>query len=167
VQTIPLALVTDVVEVLVYGGVDGPTLAGAVELVSPSNKDRPARREAFVSKCAAYVQQGVGLLIVDIVTERTANLHDALMARLSPETPPWGAALYATAYRPVGENDETHLDVWREELAVGRPLPTLPLWLNGGLCLPADLGATYDLACQECRIPLKAGGVTPPSQPVQ
>ena len=32
-----------------------PQLAGAVELVSPANKDRPASREAFVSKCAAYL----------------------------------------------------------------------------------------------------------------
>src|SRR5256885_100325 len=40
VQTIPFALATDVVEVLVYDSRDGPTLAGAIELVSPANKDR-------------------------------------------------------------------------------------------------------------------------------
>src|SRR5580704_16184484 len=67
-QTVPLALVTDVVEVLVYGGLDGPALAGAVELVSPSNKDRPESRDAFTSKCAAFAQQGIGLIVVDIVT---------------------------------------------------------------------------------------------------
>src|SRR4051812_33309630 len=41
VQTIPLALATDVVEVFVYDSRGGPTLAGAFELVSPANKDRP------------------------------------------------------------------------------------------------------------------------------
>ena len=53
--------ITDVVEVLVFDREGGPTLAGAIELLSPSNKDRPANRDAFVTKCAAYIQQGIGL----------------------------------------------------------------------------------------------------------
>src|SRR5512135_1035196 len=60
VRTIPLALLTDVVEVQIFTKEGGPTLVGAVELVSPANKDRAAHRDAFVSKCAAYLQQGVG-----------------------------------------------------------------------------------------------------------
>lgn len=39
-QTIPFAVVTDVVEVLLYDGREGPALAAAIELVSPANKDR-------------------------------------------------------------------------------------------------------------------------------
>src|SRR5439155_6453292 len=70
VQTIPFALATDVVEVLVYDSREGPTLAGAIELVSPANKDRPAHRQAFVSKCESYLQSGAGLLIIDVVTAR-------------------------------------------------------------------------------------------------
>jgi hypothetical protein len=42
--------------------------------------------------------------------------------------------------------------VWHEPLAVGRPLPTLPLWLTGGLCLPVELGATYERTCVEQRV---------------
>src|SRR5207244_1868906 len=56
-QTVPIALLSDVVEVLVYSREGGPTLAGAIELVSPANKDRLAHRDALVSKCAAYLQQ--------------------------------------------------------------------------------------------------------------
>src|SRR4051794_24599510 len=48
--TIPFSIVTDTVEVLVFGTTEGPVLAGAIELVSPANRDRPAHREAFVSK---------------------------------------------------------------------------------------------------------------------
>ena len=55
-QTIPFPVVTDVVEVLVYDSREGPVLAAAIELVSPANKDRPAHREAFVSKCETYLQ---------------------------------------------------------------------------------------------------------------
>src|SRR5262249_34701535 len=81
-QTLPLPLLTDRAEIQVRGPYDQPTLAGAIELVSPANKDRPEHRDAFVSKCAAYLQQGVGLVVVDIVTERHASLHAALLNRL-------------------------------------------------------------------------------------
>src|SRR5437763_15130433 len=80
-QTVPIAVAGDTVEALVFDSSAGPTLAGAVELVRPANKDRPASRDAFVSKCAAYVQQGVGLVVVDVVTERAAQLHDDLLTR--------------------------------------------------------------------------------------
>ena len=56
--TLPLTLVTDVVEVLVYHREGDTILAGAVEFVSPANKDRPATREAFAVKCQTYLQQG-------------------------------------------------------------------------------------------------------------
>ena len=48
------------------------------------------------------------------------------------------------------------LDVWRESLELGRPLPTLPLWLRGGLCLPVELEATYERTCLEQRVRLAA-----------
>src|SRR5207237_8559496 len=72
-QTVPIALITDLVEVLVYSRAGGPTLAGAIELISPANKDRAPHRDAFVSKCAAYLQQGVAVILVDVVTDRQAN----------------------------------------------------------------------------------------------
>jgi hypothetical protein len=53
-QTIPFTLTTDTVEVAVYNHDAGPILAGAIELVSPANKDRPDQREAFLSKCETY-----------------------------------------------------------------------------------------------------------------
>src|SRR5207237_4768062 len=71
-----------VVEVGVFSRSGGPQLAGAVELVSPANKDRPLHREAFVSKCVTYLQAGVGLVLVDVVTERAADLYRDLLMRL-------------------------------------------------------------------------------------
>ena len=53
-QTVRFSLVTDVVEVQIFNREAGPVLAGAIELVSPANKDRTAHRDAFVSKCAAH-----------------------------------------------------------------------------------------------------------------
>jgi hypothetical protein len=42
--------------------------------------------------------------------------------------------------------------MWQAAVAVGDPLPTLPLWLRGNLCLPIDLDATYHRTCHEQRI---------------
>jgi hypothetical protein len=147
-------LITDIVEVAVYNGEGSPVLAGAIELVSPANKDRAAHRDAFISKCATYLQQGVGLVIVDVVTGRSANLHDELLARFaesSSATPP-SADLYAAAYRPVEREGHPQLAVWPERLAIGQMLPTLPLWLRGALCLPVELEATYERTCREQRL---------------
>lgn len=152
--TLPLVIVTDVVEVRIIRGEGGPVLAGAIEFVSPSNKDRPLAREAFVSKCAAYLQQGAGLLVVDIVTERRANLHQELLSRVSPETLSGpDADLYAAAYRPFTRGGQPTLELWHETLRLGGPLPTLPLWLRGGFQLPVNLEATYEKACQKLRVP--------------
>jgi hypothetical protein len=58
---VALALMTDELEVLVYeDAAGGLRLVGAVEFVSPANKDRPEAREAFVTKCADYLFRGSG-----------------------------------------------------------------------------------------------------------
>jgi hypothetical protein len=152
-QTIPFAIATDQVEVLVFDREAGPTLVGAIELVRPANKDRAAHRDAFVSKCLTYLHEAIGLIVVDIVTARSGNLHDELLLRLAgPDAANWGAELYAAAYRPVGREGELCLDIWKETLAVGRALPTMPLWLPGDLCLPVELATTYERTCLEHRI---------------
>jgi hypothetical protein len=158
-QTVPFAVITDFVEVTIFHTEGGPTLAGAIELVSPANKDRPEHRDAFVAKCQTLLQQGIGLLVVDVVTARRANLHTELMARLQvPNATLLNADLYAVAYHPVSREGEPHLDLWPVGLAVGQPLPTMPLWLRGGLSLPVELEATYERTCLEQRV--TANGVS-------
>jgi hypothetical protein len=151
--TLPIVLVADVVEVQVYSEIEGPTLVGAIELVSPANKDRPETRDALISKCAGYLQAGVGLLMVDVVTERNANLHQELLARLSQSNGQHQELLFAAAYRSVTEDHQTRVEWWLEPLQLGGMLPTLPLWLLNGPCLPIDLEGTYEKTCKDIRIP--------------
>lgn len=106
--SVPLAVSDTVVEVGIFSRSGGPTLAGAVELVSPANKDRPAHRDALISKCAAYLQAGVGLVLVNVVTERPADLHRDLLARLGAPEPGRGPALSGVAYRPVERDGLPH-----------------------------------------------------------
>jgi hypothetical protein len=152
VLTVPFPLVSDTVEVTIHAEEAGPTLVGAIELISPSNKDRPEHREAFTAKCETYLQQGVGLLIVDVVTSRHANLHRELLTRIGAESPPGNMQLYAAAYRLVRRSDEAQLDIWAEELSLGQPLPSMPLWLAGHLCIQTDFEATYQRTCREQRV---------------
>lgn len=146
---------SDVFEVQVLSEAEGPRLVAAVELVSPSNKDRPANRRAFAVKCASYLQSGVSVIVVDVVTERAGNLYAELLQllRIQVATPGQGEhELYATAQRIVPARSGLHLETWVDALALGGSLPTLPLWLEPDLCLPLDLEATYQAACVARRI---------------
>ena len=76
---------------------------GAIELVSPVNKDRAEARLAFAAKCVSYLTRGIGLIAVDIVTNHLANLHNEVMrlfGRGEPYLLPTAVATYAVVYRP-------------------------------------------------------------------
>jgi len=130
-----------------------PRLAGAVELVSPANKDRPAARRAFAGKCAGYLRAGVGLVVCDPVTTRQQGLHSELLELLELDaTDPAGVApLYAVAYR-AGNTPLARLEVWPQALSLGAALPTLPLWLAESQVVPVDLETSYAAACRLLRI---------------
>jgi len=148
-------LVPEGLEVLVFSSEGGPTLVGAIELVSPANKDRPATRRAFAAKCASYLHQGIGLMIVDVVTSRSANLHNELVQLLDQPAEflqPQATELYAVAYRPVRRSENDWIEIWPAELTVGKALPDLPLWLSPDLVVPVSLESTYGDACQRRRL---------------
>lgn len=150
----PAALI-DTFSVRVFSTAEGLTLVAVIELVSPGNKDRRANRRAFAAKCASYLAQGVSLIVVDIVTSRRANLHNELM-RLMEAAPeldfPDEVTLYAAAYCPVRRSEQEEIDYWRRPLALGAPLPTLPLRLTGDQFVPVDFDAAYQEACRRRRL---------------
>ena len=146
--TVPFAVASDEVEVRFFDS--GAALIGVIELVSPAHKDCPATRDGFNARCLTYLKSGVGVLVVDVVTTESADLHAELMRRINPDLPAAPIrSLAATSYRP----DPGRLEFWRELLAVGGVLPTMPLWLKTGPCLPVDLEATY----QQARLNLRIG----------
>src|SRR5262249_5730596 len=104
-------------------------------------------RRAFAAKCASYLQRGIGLVIVDIVTDRHANLHDELVRLLEQAEAfefPTAAPLYAVAYHPIRRDPGgDQIDIWPAPMAGGQPLPTARLALRGGPMLPLDLELTY------------------------
>jgi len=144
----------DEIEVEIFSDEGDPRLAAAIELVSPRNKDRPRARGAFTTKCADHLRHGRGLVVVDAVNMRPANLHaDLLDALGAGPTPAEPGALTAVAYKSVAANHGGgQLLAWPTELQIGQPLPTVPLWLAADLAVPLDIEASHTAACADLRI---------------
>jgi hypothetical protein len=147
----------DVFEVKVYDEDRARTLVAAVELVSPANKDRASHRRAFVAKCAAYLQENVSVIIVDVVTTRHHHLYRELAEFLDLNQAARNAVpvnLYAVALRAIRpRRGKMRLEVWPAQLALGTALPTLPLWLGPDIAVALDLEASYEFACDSLSIP--------------
>lgn len=149
-QVVAPALFPDEIEIRIYDGPGSWHLVGAMELISRSNKNTPERREAFVCKCATYLRAGVSVVLVDVVTDRHANLHNQLLDLLSVEggrmadpTP-----VYASANRPIKRGGRDEMDIWFSPCTVGTELPTMPLRLTGDLFVPIEMELTYDEVLQ-------------------
>jgi hypothetical protein len=146
-------------EVLVYDDTRARHLVAAVEIVSPVNKDRRQSRRAFVTKCAALLEQGVCVAIVDLVTTRNCNLYLETLGQIEQSDPAISAnppGIYAASCRwhRTGENGEAQkrLEAWAYPLTLGQPLPMLPLWLTGELAVSLDLESSYEDTCRALRI---------------
>jgi hypothetical protein len=147
----------DTYEVRVYQDLGGAELRAAIELISPTNKDRPGSRRTFAAKCAGYLKHGISVVIVDVVTLRSANLHAELMEVLEVEAAQsaWqsDSGLCAVAYRAVTARGNPHLEAWPESLRMGETLPAMPLWLSVDLCIPVALEESCQTTCRSLRIP--------------
>jgi Protein of unknown function (DUF4058) len=149
------AVFPDTFEVRVYAERGGWNLVGAVELVSPRNKDRAEERQAFATKVASYLHEGVSVVLIDIVTNRRPNLHNEVLGRLSGAEAarlPDEVLLYTAAYRPVRRDERSEIDIWTERCTIGAPLPTMPLRLTHDLFVPVEFEATYMETCRGRRI---------------
>ena len=160
------AIFPDSIEIRIYSSSAGPVLVSAIELVSPANKDREDHCAAFADKCLSYLRSGVGVVTIDIVTDRHADLTARVLNGLGapPQIirPPAGA-LTAAVYRPLRrmvpeparpeEPFADRLQVWLKNLRVGETLPTVPLPLDKGQLLPLELEASYSDALRRGRFP--------------
>lgn len=131
-------------------------LLGVVEFVCQDTKADHECGYAFVCKVITHLSRGVGVIVVDIVTSKQANLHQAWADMTDgPEIPgvPRGEPnIYAVSYGPRMHGESPVIDVWARPLAVGAGLPELPLALKGYGCVAIDLNATYTEACRRNRL---------------
>src|SRR5271163_4225709 len=80
----------DVYEVRIYDSRRNRRLVAAIEIVSPSNKDRPETRGTFVSKVATLLKNDVCVSIVDVVSTSHFNLYADLLKFLESADPALG-----------------------------------------------------------------------------
>ncbi len=140
-------------EVLVYDVSLERRLVAAIEIVSPGNKDRPENSRSFVYKCESLLHRDVCVAIVDLVTIRNANLYRELAELIGAAEPAAvRTPIYAVVCRPRRSGRRWRVDAWQHELAIGEPLPTLPLWLTDKMYIPVDLEASYLETCRGLRI---------------
>jgi hypothetical protein len=128
-------------------------LIAAVEVVSPRNKDRADAKETYTSRYLGYLRLGVHLMLVDVLPRpRGFSFSDAITSNLGldlPPLPPPFAAVYCVGeIVPVGEDMGSLVDLWRRSLAVGQPLPALPLPLDVHRKVAIDLEETYHRAAK-------------------
>jgi hypothetical protein len=142
----------DEYEVRIYDTERGRQLVAAIEIVSPSNKDRADTRELFVGKVASLLQQGVCVSLVDLVSIRQANLYAnllKLLGRADPALTRTTPYLYAVTLRSRKPPKRRQLlDAWFYPMIVGQSLPTLPIWLTPDLRVMLPLETSYEETCR-------------------
>lgn len=145
----------DVYEVRIYDSRRNRRLVAAIEIVSPSNKDRPETRGTFVSKVAALLKHEICVSIVDVVSTSYFNLYADLMSFLKSRDPSLGdepPPMYAVTVRTRHEGRRCLMDNWYHPLAIAQPLPTLPIWLKETWAISLDLESSYEETCRTLRI---------------
>ena len=145
----------DVYEVRIYDSRRNRRLVAAIEIVSPSNKDRPETRGTFVAKAAALLKHDICLSMIDIVSTSGFNLYGELLRFLESTDPVLGdepAPIYAATLRLRSEGRRRLLDSWYHPLTIGQPLPTLPVWLKPTLAVALDVESSYEETCRTLRI---------------
>ncbi len=145
----------DVYEVRIYDSRRNRRLVAAIEIVSPSNKDRPETRGTFVSKVATLLKHDICVSIVDVVSTSPFNLYADLMRFLGSTDPALGEpppSMYAVTLRMRYEGQRRMMDNWYHPLAIGQPLPTLPIWLTEHFAVSLTLESSYEETCRTLRI---------------
>jgi hypothetical protein len=130
---------------LVVRHVNGHRIVALLEVVSPSNKDRPRHVAQFARKVAGALRAGVHVLVVDLFPP---GPHD--LAGIHGENAQWVDEA-AEPYRlPPGEpltlasyTDGDRPKAYLEHLTVGWALPEMPLFLAPGRYVNVPLEPTY------------------------
>lgn len=118
-------------------------VVAVIEIVSPGNKSSRHALRSFVEKCAELLREGIHLLVVDLFPPSPRDpqgLHKAIWdeVRDEPFELPPDKPLTVAAYS-AGVPQMAYV----EPVAVGDPLPVLPIFLDPDTYVPAPLETTY------------------------
>ncbi len=125
-------------------------LVAVVEIVSPGNKSSQYALRSFVEKAYELIQRGIHVLVVDLFRPSSRDpqgIHKAIWDSFCDEPFPLPAdkPLTVAAYF-AGVPKKAYV----EPVAVGDLLPSLPLFLDPYIYVPAPLESTYQITWQKC-----------------
>jgi hypothetical protein len=124
----------------------GDRIVAFLEIISPGNKNARHAFRRLVGRAAGLVTQGYHLVLIDLFPPGPRDpqgVHAAVWEELcggdytAPPGKPLTLASYDAGYLPTA---------WVEPVAVGDPLPDVPLFLAPGWYVNVPLEATYQAA---------------------
>ncbi len=125
-------------------------VVAVIEIVSPGNKSSRGALRAFTQKAAALLRAGIHLLIVDLFPPSKRDphgLHPLIFddfADVPFELPP-SEPLTLVGYQADGK-----ITAYIEPVAVGEPLPDMPLFLTPKAHVLVPLESTYQATWSAC-----------------
>lgn len=125
-------------------------VVAVIEIVSPGNKSSLHALRSLVEKAGELLRQGISLLVVDLFPPSPRNpqgIHKAIWDEIrdEPFVLPPDKPLTVAAYS-AGEPTTAYV----EPVAVGDPLPALPIFLDPRTYVPAPLEPTYQTTWAKC-----------------
>ena len=126
--------------------VSGDRLVAMIELVSPGNKSSKRAIRLFVEKAYDFLERRIHLLIVDPFAPGPRDpegIHGLIWSEIADDSfhlPP-NKPLTVVAYEC-----DLITRAYLEPLAVGDPLPDMPLFLEPDGCVMLPLETTYNTA---------------------
>jgi hypothetical protein len=132
-------------------------VVAVIDIVSPGNKDRSHSVNQFVGKVRDFLRKGVHVLFVDLFPpgDHDPNgLDDAIWSVWTdaPDDRPADKPLTAASY-DAGNPFLAYV----EPLAVGDPLPEMPLFLEPGIYVQCPLEESYQATWDARPVELRTG----------
>lgn len=115
-----------------------------IEVVSPGNKSSHQAMRSFLDKVTTLITRGIHLLVVDLLPpgKRDPNrIHGAVCTACGEPVPQWPAGEPVTLASYAGGPSPT---AYVETVAVGDPLPEMPLFLLPQWYVNVPLETTYE-----------------------
>jgi hypothetical protein len=130
-------------------------IVAVLEIVSPGNKASKHALRGFVEKSAALIDQGVHLLVVDLLPPFRRDphgIHKAIWDEFADEeySPPAAKPLTLVVY-----DAGPPVVAYVEPVAVGESLPDMPLFLKPDFYVPTPLESTYEASWNVVPTPVK------------
>jgi len=135
--------------------VSGHRVVAVVEVVSPGNKSTRQALEQFTRKAGEFLGQGIHLLVIDLLPPGRFDpngIHGAIWEYIAdgdfrrPADKPLTVAAYESGLVTRA---------YVEPVAVGDPLPDMPLYLEPGEWVPVPLERSYQTTWETLPVPLK------------